>query len=274
MPKLCPFSNRNRHISVRVLASAWRYCFLLFASILTLHVTHAEVCDPKAIRGAYGLSLTGSTTIGGITRTVAVVGRLVLDDSASLSGVSSASFTGLILGNPVTGKYEAHWDCSVTWTLQDDSGGFQHFAGSMRPDGSEVTFRQTDPGGAENGILLRSMDGCSASSLAGRFKLTAFGHTVDVNTALDSGGVSFTGLLIADGSGNLSFASGPDESPVNVGTYDVLDDCLVEIVLQLPPDEHEPAAIHFRAILVEDGREALGIQTDPGTTVTLRLVSR
>lgn len=30
---------------------------------------------------------------------------------------------------------------------------------------------------------------------------------------------------------------------------------------------------HFRAILVENGQEILGIQTDPGTVVSLRLVS-
>ena len=274
MPKLCPFSKSKRHISVRVAARARRFCFLLFASMFALPLTHAEVCDPLAFRGAYGLSLTGSTTIGASTRAVAVIGRLVLEDSENLSGLSSVSFTGLTLGNPVTGKYEAHRDCSVTWTLRDDSGGFQHFAGTMSADGGHVAFQQIDPGGAEDGILLRSMDGCSESSLSGRFKLTASGRNVDVNTAVDSGGLSFSGLLIADGTGNLSFASGPDEPPVTAGTYDVLDNCFVELVLQLTSDEHEPAAIHFRAILVENGREALGIQTDPGRIVAMRLVSR
>lgn len=274
MPPRCLAWNRNRHVSVRVAANARRYSFLLFASILALHVTHAAVCDPEVFHGAYGLSLTGNTTIGGTTRPVAVVGRLVLDDSENLSGISSASFTGLIFGNRVTGKYEAQRDCSVTWTLQDDSGNLQHFAGTMSADGRHVAFRQTDPGGAENGNLLRTMEGCSESSLAGKFKLTVSGRTVDVNTAVDSGRVSFWGLLGADGSGNLSLASGPDEPAVVAGTYDVLDDCFVELVLQLPPGEHETAALHFRAILVENGREVLGIQTDPGTIVALRLVSR
>ena len=269
-----PVWNRNRQVSVRIAANARRCSFLLFASIFALHVTHAAVCDPEVLRGEYGLSLTGSTTIGGATRPVAIVGRLVLDDSENLSGISSASFTGLIFGNRVTGKYEAHRDCSVMWTLQDDSGNFQHFAGTMSADGRHVAFRQTDPGGAENGILLRTMDRCSESSLEGRFKLTASGRNVDVNTAIDSGRVSFSGLLIADGTGNLFFASGPDDPPLAQGTYDVLDDCFVELVLQLPQGERETAAIHFRAILVEDGREVLGIQTDPGTIVALRLVSK
>ena len=258
---------------VRVGANVRRYFFLLFAWSFALPVAHAAVCDPKAFHGAYGLSLTGATTIGGPTRPVAVVGRLVADDSGNLSGISSASFTGLIFGNSVTGKYEAHTDCSVTWTLQDDSGNFQHFAGTMSAGGGHVAFRQTDPGGAGNGILLRTMDGCSVSSLAGTFQLTASGRTVDVDTAVDSGPISLRGVLIADGAGNLSAASGPDEPAQAAGMYEVAEDCFVNLALELPADEHQAAAMHFRAILVDNGREVLGIQTDPGTVVALRLVS-
>ena len=229
----------------------------LIAWIFVLSVAHAAVCDPRVFHGAYGLSLTGITTIGGTARPVAVVGRLVLDDSGTLSGVSTASFTGLILGNRVTGKYEAHTDCSVNWALQDDSGNYQHFAGTMSADGSHVAFRQTDPGGANKGLLLRSMDGCSASNLAGTYELTA----------TDAGSISVTGVLISDGIRNLSYASGPGETIAPAGSYEVMDDCFVRLVLNLP------AAMHFRAILAENG-EVLGIQTDPGTIGALRLVSK
>lgn len=259
---------------MRVEVSVRRYFFPMFAWIFLLPVTHAAVCDPNAFHGSYGFSLTGTTTIGGPARPVAVVGRLVVDDSENLSGISSASFTGLIFGNRVTGKYEAHSDCSVTWTLQDDSGNFQHFAGSMNADGEHVAFGQTDPGGAENGILARTMDGCSVSSLTGTFQLTTSGRTVDVNTAVDSGRVSLRGVLLADGARSLSFAFGPDEPALAAGSYEVANDCFVELVLELPADEHQAAARHFRAILVDNGREVLGIQTDPGTVVALRLISK
>ncbi len=249
------------------------YLFLLFAYLFA-PATHAAVCDPNSFHGAYGLALTGTTTIGSPERLAAVVGRLVLDGYGNLSGVSSAGFTGLILGNPITGKYEAHFDCSVTWTLQDDSGNFQHFAGTMIAEGSRVRFRQTDPGGAENGILIRIMDRCSASSLAGKFQLTASGTTVDVNTAINSGRISIEGVLAADGARNLTFTSGTGEPPRAAGTYDVQDDCFVNLDVELPAGPHKTAAMQFRAILVDDGREALGIQIDPGTVVALRLVSR
>ncbi len=239
-----------------------------------LPVTHAEVCDPKAFQGAYGLSVVGATTIGGSTRPVVVVGRLALNESGDLSGISSASFTGLIFGNRVTGKYEARYDCSVTWTLQDGTGNIQHFAGTMSADGRYVAFRQTDPGGPGNGILQRTVVGCSVSSLTGTFQLEVSGSTVDVKTAVESGRVSLKGVLIADGAGRLSLASVPDEPALTVGSYAVQDDCFVNLALELPAGEHKTATMHFRAIEVDNGREVLGIQTDPGTVVALRLVSK
>jgi len=48
----------------------------------------------------------------------------------------------------------------------------------------------------------------------------------------------------------------------------------VKLVLELPADEHKTAAMHFRAIPVDNGRAVLGIQTDPGAVVALRLVSK
>src|SRR3974390_482649 len=113
MRMLC--SDRGHGGPVVTRANSRWYLVLLFASILALPLARAAVCDPKALQGTYGFSLTGSTTIGGPSRSVAVLTRLVFDDAGNVSGISSTSFTGLILGNPVTGKYEAHTDCSVKW---------------------------------------------------------------------------------------------------------------------------------------------------------------
>ena len=259
---------------MRVRANVRRYFFQLFAGIFALSVAHAAVCDPRAFHGAYGFSLTGTTTIGGPARPVAVVGRVVVDDSGNLSGISSASFIGLAFSNRVRGRFEAQTDCAVRLTLQDNTGNFQHFAGTMSADGGHVPFRQTDPGGAQNGILLRTTDGCTASSLAGTFKVKASGRTVDPNTGVDSGRVSVRGVLIADGARNLSFDSGPDEPVLAAGNYEVAEDCFVTLVMELPVDQHATSTMHFRAILVDNGREVLGIQTDPGTVVALRLVSK
>jgi len=259
---------------VRVGTKVRQYLFLMFALIFALPVTHAAVCDPKAFHGAYGMSLTGATTIGGSTRPVAMIGRLVVEGSGTLSGISSTSFTGLLLGNPTTGRYEAHTDCSVTWAFQDSSGTFQHFAGTMNADGGRVTFRQTDSGGAGNGTLLRTVNWCTASSLAGTYKFKASGRTVDIPSGADSGLVSLQGVLIADGAGTLSLNAGPGQPVVAAGSYEVQSDCFVTLVLDMPAAEKKTTTMHFRAILGDDSREVLGIQTDPGTVVAVRLVSK
>jgi len=258
----------------RIRVNARKCLLLLCASSFALPAMRAEVCDPKAFQGAYGLFMNGAATIGSATRPIVVVGRLTLNDSGNLTGISSASFTGLILGNGVTGKYEAHDDCSVAWTLQDTSGSFQHFAGTMSADGRRVAFRQTDPGGPEGGTLRRTMDGCSASSLAGTFSATASGTTIDVNTAIDSGSVSFRGVVIADGAHNLLFVPGPDDQAVLAGSYDVQPDCFVGLVLELPAGGNKTTKMHFRAIVVDNGREVLAMQTDPGTAVEFRLIAK
>ncbi len=60
----------DRFLSAPVRA-ALEYSVLLFASMLTLPATRADVCNPTVFQGAYGFSLTGNTTIGSTTRRVA-----------------------------------------------------------------------------------------------------------------------------------------------------------------------------------------------------------
>src|SRR5580658_3284447 len=122
---------------------------LPFALMLSCTAFAADVCNPNDFQGAYGFQLSGTSAISGEAKPIAGVGRMVLDGSGGLSGTSSVTFSGVLQGNPVTGTYEAHTDCSVSWALQDDSGAYQHFAGTMSPDGKRVQFRQTDPGGED-----------------------------------------------------------------------------------------------------------------------------
>jgi hypothetical protein len=137
----------------------------------------ADVCNPADLVGPYAFQLTGSTDISGTPRPTASLGRIVFDGRDSLSGTASATFRGLLLGNPVTGSYEAKWDCSVTWQLQDDSGAFQHFSGTLSPDGTRVQFKQTDPGGAQRGIMQKTSDTCSPADLQKEYYFTVSGST-------------------------------------------------------------------------------------------------
>jgi hypothetical protein len=53
--------------------------------------------------------------------------------------------------------------------LQDDSGGYQHFSGTLSPDGTRVQFKQTDPGGAQRGVMQMTSDTCSAADLRKKY---------------------------------------------------------------------------------------------------------
>jgi hypothetical protein len=140
----------------------WLFLPVLFSG-LAAHA--ADVCNPTDLVGPYAFQLTGTTDISGTSKPTASLGRIVFDGNGGLSGTASATFRGLLLGNPVTGSYESTWDCSVTWQLQDDSGAYQHFRGMLSPDGTRVEFKQTDAGGAQRGIMRKTSDGCSGADL-------------------------------------------------------------------------------------------------------------
>ena len=213
----------------------------------------AEVCDPAKLIGPYGFQLSGTTRISGTEKPTASLGRIVFDGKGSLSGVSSAMFTGLLLGNPVTGTYEAQSDCSISWKLQDDSGAFQNFSGVLSSDLSRIQFRQTDPGGAQRGVMQKASDGCTAADLRDKYNYTVSGSTI----AMQAGGVSRT----VSAKGTLDVA---DQS------VEMDSDCTVRFDLLLRAPDGDLLPMKMRGILVNGGKEILAIETDPGAMVSGR----
>ena len=150
----------------------------LWIALLPALAAHAaDVCNPVDVIGPYAFQLTGLTNISGTPKPTSSLGRIAFDGHGSLSGTASATFAGLLLGNPVTGSYVAKSDCSVIWKLQDDSGAFQNFSGTSSTDGTRMQFKQTDPGGAQHGIMQKTSDNCSASDLRKKYYFTVSGST-------------------------------------------------------------------------------------------------
>jgi len=227
----------------------------LFLLLLLSGAVHAgDVCNPTKLVGPYAFQLSGSTTISGTPQPTASLCRITFDGSSVVSGTASATFSGVLLGNPVTGTYEAKSDCSVTWKLQDDSGAFQNFSGTLSPDGTRVQFRQTDPGGAQRGIMQKTSDTCSAADLQKKYKFTISGST----TPMQPGEVPHT--VSAEGALDVAQNS----------SFQVDSDCSVHFVLALPP-EYSPMTM--RGFLVNGGKEILAFQTDPGAMVAARFRS-
>ena len=210
----------------------------IFLGLLSASVIQAaNVCSETELQGPYGALLSGVTRIAGTPKPAVGLARLAFNgDDKTVSGYSSVSFDGLLLGNPVTGTYEIKSDCTMTWSLQDDSGAFQHFSGTVTPGGNKVEFRQTDPDTGQRGIMERTSDACTEADLKPRYAFTMAGVKGVVNTDTDM-------------------------------TFTVDSDCIVHIVFG--DDE-----TNLRGVLVNSGAEILAIQTDPGKTVSARFTAQ
>ncbi len=232
----------------------WQISLFLLVLLSAGLAEGGDVCNPSDLIGPYAFQLSGSTTISGAPQPTASLGRMTFDGSGNLSGTASATFSGLLLGNPITGTYEAKSDCSVTWKLQDDSGAFQNFSGTLSPDATRAQFRQTDPGGAQHGIMEKTSDGCSTADLKQKYKFTISGST----TPMQPGDVPHT----VSAEGTIDIAEN--------GSFQVDSDCSVHFVLPLGPG---PSPMTMRGFLVNGGKEILAFQTDPGAMVAARFKS-
>jgi hypothetical protein len=233
---------------------------LLLVLLPGLAAQAPDVCNPVDLVGPYAFQLTGSTDISGTPNSTASLGRIAFDGRGGLSGTASATFRGLLLGNPVTGSYEAKSDCSVFWKLQDGSGGIQNFGGTLSSDGTSVQFKQTDLGGAQHGIMRKTSDTCSAADLRTQYHFTVSGST----TPMQPGDVPR--VVIAKGT--LDIAEN--------GSFRIESDCSVQFGLTVPAEDgqaDEPSLMTMRGFLVSGGKEILAFQTDPGAMVAAHLTS-
>jgi hypothetical protein len=235
------------------------------AAALAVPASAADACDPAKLEGAYGFQLSGHTTISGDSKPVVSVGRLVFDGHGVLSGYASVNFAGYFLGNPVTGSYEAHDDCTISWSLQDDSGAFQHFTGKLTPDNSSAEFHQSDAGGAQDGILQKVAAKCSAAAFAQLYSFGIAGDTTPMNPGDVARQISAAGTMEPDAAGNLKITV-PGGAPPTAGTITVDSDCFAQISMALPSGD----TINLRGILVNGGKQILAMQTDAGATVTAK----
>ena len=263
---------------MRLVIKMRRVLFVILMALAMLPARAAYECNKQAISGPYGFQLSGMTTISGTSAPAVAIARIVFDGDGNISGYSSVNFNGLLLGNPVTGKYEVATDCAMSWSLQDDSGAFQHFSSSIKAGTNRVAFHQTDPGTGLRGTLMKTAETCKASDFRADYSFALSG----VSTALATGGarrnVSAKGAIHMDAESKLTLTQTltPGSRVLTVpGTIEVKSDCFVTFELTLPePDPGMSPAVKLRGILVDGGKEILAIQTDPGESVSARFTAR
>jgi hypothetical protein len=262
-------SHTTRRNRPRSYAGAVRLTLLLLSvSLLGLPLC-ADVCNPKDLQGAYGFQLSGVTTISGEAKPVTNLGRVILAEGGVISGYSTAMFAGFLLGNPVTGTYEARPDCTISWILQDDSGASQHFSGVATTDGKRVHFSQTDPGGAQSGIMAKTSAECKTSDRRKEYQFALSGTALVMVPGGPASTVAEKGLIKADDAGNFKVALGTASTATTAATITVDGECIVEMLLVLPAkDAAMSAPIKLRGILIDEGRQIIAIQTDPGAMVS------
>ncbi len=227
----------------------------------------ADVCNPALLRGAYGFQLSGRTTISGTAKPVASIGRLEFDGEGAISGEASVNFAGYFLGNPITGKYEAKADCTITWSLQDDSGAWQHFAGVLTPDLLAARFHQTDDGGAQNGTLQKVSPNCAVAGLSARYSFSFSGNVIPMIPGEAPRRISESGLAEPDAAGALKLTLADAQGS---GTIAVDGDCTAQMALTFPSGN----SVTLRGVLVDGGKKILAVATDPGTTVTATFTAK
>ena len=220
--------------------------WLIFLLAVSASVSQAaNVCGESEVLGPYGTQTSGVTKIAaGVPKPAVSLARLVFMEDKTVSGYSSVNFDGLLLGNPVTGTYEFKSNCTISWSLQDDSGAYQHFSGTVTPGGNRVEFQQTDPDTGQHGIMGRTSDACTDADFRPRYSFTMSGD-------------STRRVLIAAADGTFTTSDGGS------GTVKVDSDCIVHI-------EFGDGDAKLRGILVNKGAAILAIQIDPGKTVSAR----
>ena len=252
---------------------------LAFSILSTLPAFSAVDCTERDLQGPYGFLLSGVTTISGTEAPVAGLARIEFDGHSSISGYSSVNFNGLLLGNPVTGTYKVNNDCTVSLSLQDDSGAFQNFSGTLNQAGNRLSVRQTDRGTGERGLIAKSSNACATGSFRGQYSFTLSGAFTPLAEAGASGNISAKGLVEADGTGkftlNRSFErEGNRVSVAAPGTFDVESDCIIRLEFTLPAiDGGAEIPLKLRGVLVNDGKEILAIETSPQETLSVQLVN-
>jgi hypothetical protein len=227
-----------------------------------------DVCDPAKFQGAYGFQLSGQTTISGTAKPVASIGRLEFDGQGGVTGEASVNFAGYYLGNPVTGKYQVQADCTLTWSLQDDSGNWQHFRGKLTPDLLAARFQQTGEGAAHNGTMQKVGPNCSTSALSPSYTFSISGSAIPMNPGdVPPHRITATGTAKTDSSGTITLDVGGNAGS---GTVDIDSNCIATVTLNLPSGE----ALALRGVLVDGGKRILAMETDPGTAVTATFTAK
>jgi hypothetical protein len=222
----------------------------------------AATCSNASLSGTYGLLKGGTDRAGQPTTGVS---QLTFDSTkGTYTGEDTSSHDGVITTVPVTGTYTVASNCTVVAIALGDNIAFVVTSTGF------LNVNQTTGVTAEGFGVKQGSPTCTNAGVKGRFGFETTGVFLAGAPAI--GPVAFIGELKLtvnpSGEGVLSghVAGSEDgtiltfaEEPVT-GSYRVDRDC--RGTATITPKGH--SEMHFNLVVVDCGKEMLGIETDAG----------
>ena len=228
-------------------------------------------CTASMINGTYFYLLTGTVSSGGPSIPYAELGQLVANGSGGLSGSSSSNLSGQVKTNSLTGSYSVQSNCSGSMTITLNSQTADALTFQVINNAQGLILATSNAGEIITGQAYRTSaasgsPACGLGSLSGTYGYALTGFST-------SSGTSYlytdSGQWVADGNGNLTSASvtnlgGAFSNNTGTGSYSITSQCsgIATIYIQ------GSGAKTYAIAIVEDGQQALFLETDSGTTVS------
>lgn len=268
----------NRNSSLRWILAV---CFALSSFALQARDRDHRVCTNESLRGEFGFIAHG-TTLAALGLPAALTGAFASSGSASFDAsghftlTATSSFQGVIQGpSTVTGTYSVNSDCSYS---SEASNGVS-FQAAIVDGGRELFILQTTPGVVITGTAKkrdaeqdRERDArpraCSAARFAGTYGFLADGSAgAPTLPGTPFGPLAGVGIIDVKPDGTFMMMArrsvggvlDPASLPLT-GSYSISLDCTAELAFDV--------GFHFTAVIV-DNSEAVFVETDPGTAVTV-----
>lgn len=131
--------------------------FFAVACLLFANTGWAAGCSLATVRGTYNYSYAGYSVKGRTITRVAIAGLDHFNGDGTLSGISTAAIEGQKPQRLLkyTGTYKVNRDCTMSETETDETGTVFHYDDFTTPDGSTISFVETDPNEVFSGTERR-----------------------------------------------------------------------------------------------------------------------
>lgn len=228
-------------------------------------------CTNASLRGDYGFVARGVTLAGSplpapLQGPFASGGKASFDGKGNFVLTSTSSFNGVIQPVETRGVYQVNSDCS--YSSQADNG--ITFQSVILDGGRQLQILQTTPDVVIAGTALQRPSRCDAKSLSGAYGFAAEGAagppTIPAALAGPLAGVGTVvfapdGTFVLTATRSVNGTLDPQPLPLT-GVYFPKGDCAFAMSFDV--------GFNFDAVIVNNGKAILFVETDAGTALIVK----